>query len=211
MVLQQPDVGAAQLTGEPLVAGVDLLSTSQRAADQVLHGLVRRLPPAIAADCLAATHWARAGDVAHISLSVELAGVDPDDAWELITSGLPPTPAYAACLGDRSAGAPELLEPARSAAAAHTGRSAGRLVHFPGVGALVGTLPARQVLKVSAVQRVRVLAGGDADPRTPVNTRGHVRPQWSGGELVLMVQPAVGGTLVPFETPDPTPCCADHD
>lgn len=41
-------------------------------------------------------------------------------------------------------------------------------------------------------------------------TRDHVRPQWQDGELVLTLMPAVGGVLVPFEVPDPTPCCADH-
>ncbi|MFE9727753.1 hypothetical protein ACFYQ5_30350 [Streptomyces sp. NPDC005794] len=41
-------------------------------------------------------------------------------------------------------------------------------------------------------------------------TREFVRPQWRDGELVLAAMPAVGGTLVPFEVPDPTPCCADH-
>ena len=38
----------------------------------------------------------------------------------------------------------------------------------------------------------------------------HVHPQWQDGELVLTLMPAVGGVLVPFEVPDPTPCCADH-
>jgi hypothetical protein len=27
---------------------------------------------------------------------------------------------------------------------------------------------------------------------------------------VLHVQPGAGGTLVPFEVPTPTPCCAAH-
>ncbi|WP_307678107.1 hypothetical protein [Streptomyces sp. V4I2] len=41
-------------------------------------------------------------------------------------------------------------------------------------------------------------------------TWDHVRPQWQQGELVLTAMAAVGGTLVPFEVPAPTPCCADH-
>ncbi|MGC0429432.1 hypothetical protein RKD32_005787 [Streptomyces sp. SAI-195] len=47
-------------------------------------------------------------------------------------------------------------------------------------------------------------------PDTRLVTRDHVRPHWQDGRLVLAAMPAVGGTLVPFEDPDPTPCCADH-
>ncbi len=67
-----------------------------------------------------------------------------------------------------------------------------------------------QLLTQSSIDRVRVLAAGDADLDMVVVTRDHVRPIWSGGQLVLSTQTAVGGTLVPFETPDPTPCCAEH-
>ena len=90
------------------------------------------------------------------------------------------------------------------------GRRSGRVVHFPGVEALVGTVTVGALLDRSAVERVRVLAAGDADRAAPVVTRGHVRPSWVDGELVLLTQPAVGGTLVPFESPTPTACCADH-
>ena len=30
------------------------------------------------------------------------------------------------------------------------------------------------------------------------------------GTVTLVLRPAVGGVLVPFEQPNPTPCCADH-
>jgi hypothetical protein len=83
-------------------------------------------------------------------------------------------------------------------------------VHFPGVAALVGTLAVRDVLDRSAVDRVQVLTAAEAAPDAVVDTRGHVRPTWQGGQLVLLAQPAVGGTLVPYESPNPTPCCADH-
>ncbi|MFF3204034.1 hypothetical protein [Streptomyces sp. NPDC002962] len=41
-------------------------------------------------------------------------------------------------------------------------------------------------------------------------SHSHVRPLWQSGELVLTAMPVTGGTLVPFEVPEPTPCCADH-
>ncbi|WP_337191951.1 hypothetical protein [Streptomyces sp. HUCO-GS316] len=51
---------------------------------------------------------------------------------------------------------------------------------------------------------------GRPGPDTRLVTGNHVRPQWQNGELVLAAMPAAGGTLVPFEVPYPTPCCADH-
>ncbi|AWW36972.1 MULTISPECIES: hypothetical protein [Streptomyces] len=88
---------------------------------------------------------------------------------------------------------------------------AGRAVLYPGSDALTGTLTVAELLSRSAIDRVTVLGAGEPPaPGTAVLTRDHVRPQWQDGELVLAVMPAVGGTLCPFEVPDPTPCCADH-
>ncbi|MFI0087090.1 hypothetical protein [Streptomyces bobili] len=87
----------------------------------------------------------------------------------------------------------------------------GRAVPYRGTGLLHGTMTVEEVLSVSAIDRVTVL-GSAGQPRldTRLVACGHVRPQWQGGELVLAAMPAVGGTLVPFEVPEPTPCCADH-
>ncbi|GGL82109.1 hypothetical protein GCM10010129_27340 [Streptomyces fumigatiscleroticus] len=87
----------------------------------------------------------------------------------------------------------------------------GRAVIYPGVSTLTGTLTVAELLSRSAIDRVTVLgAPGRPAEDTRMVTREHVRPQWQNGELVLAAMPAVGGTLVPFEVPDPTPCCADH-
>ncbi|MEU5346414.1 hypothetical protein AB0H18_37290 [Streptomyces sp. NPDC020766] len=87
----------------------------------------------------------------------------------------------------------------------------GRAVVYPGAAALTGTVTVAELLSNSAIDRVTVL-GSAAEPPSDqrVVTRDHVRPQWQDGELVLTLMPAVGGVLVPFEVPDPTPCCADH-
>ncbi|WP_371663359.1 hypothetical protein [Streptomyces sp. NBC_00280] len=87
----------------------------------------------------------------------------------------------------------------------------GRAVVYPGVGSLTGTVTVGELLAGSAIDRVTVLGspGQTLGDQTLV-THSHVRPQWHGDELVLAAMPAVGGTLVPFEVPDPTPCCADH-
>ncbi|MGC5034791.1 hypothetical protein ACPXCS_08040 [Streptomyces sp. DT190] len=87
----------------------------------------------------------------------------------------------------------------------------GRAVLYPGAASLTGTLTIADLLARSAIDRVTVLGTPDPPgPGTPLATRDHVRPQWQDGELVLTAMPAAGGTLVPFEVPDPTPCCADH-
>jgi hypothetical protein len=85
-----------------------------------------------------------------------------------------------------------------------------RAVAYPGHETLLGILPVSRVLESSAIERVLVLGGGAADPAQEVDTRDFVRPQWIGGGLTLVVQPARGGRLVPFEVPNPTPCCAGH-
>ncbi|MEV4229749.1 hypothetical protein AB0J81_22150 [Streptomyces bobili] len=87
----------------------------------------------------------------------------------------------------------------------------GRAVLYRGAGLLGGTMTVGEVLSVSAIERVMVL-GVPYQPHMDARlvTHDHVRPQWQGGELVLMAMPAVGGTLVPFEVAEPTPCCADH-
>ncbi|UUU36926.1 hypothetical protein JIX56_09195 [Streptomyces sp. CA-210063] len=87
----------------------------------------------------------------------------------------------------------------------------GRAVIYPGAAALTGTLTIADVFTRSAIARVTVLgSAGQPTPDTRLMTRDHVRPHWHDGELVLTAMPAVGGTLVPFEVPEPTPCCADH-
>ncbi|MCX4904492.1 hypothetical protein [Streptomyces sp. NBC_00878] len=87
----------------------------------------------------------------------------------------------------------------------------GRAVVYPGSAALTGTVTVEELLSGSAIDRVTVLgSAGEPPPDQRVVTRDHVRPQWQDGELVLTLMPAVGGVLVPFEVPDPTPCCADH-
>ncbi|MGP4086907.1 hypothetical protein [Streptomyces sp. KR55] len=87
----------------------------------------------------------------------------------------------------------------------------GRAVLYPGADTLTGTVTIADVLSRTAIDRVTVLGTPAApDPSTRLVTRDHVRPQWLNGELALTTMPAAGGTLIPFEVPNPTPCCADH-
>lgn len=111
--------------------------------------------------------------------------------------------------GDGRHGPEELAAGAARAAAEHEARTGGRAVLYPGSKAVTGTLTVARLLEVSAVDRVTVLGAPEGpSPEAKLVTRGHVRPEWREGLLVLAAMPAAGGTLVPFEVPDPTPCCA---
>ena len=192
-----------------VVVGLDVVHLDERRADHDLLGLVRSLPPGTAV--AAATHWATVGERPHVALSVETAGLPAPLVVRLLTERLQSlAPRWALGVEGIKHGDPALHGAAQAARRAHVERRSGRVVHFGGVEALVGTVTAGALLERSAVARVRVLGGGDAPADAPVVTRGHVRPSWADGELVLLTQPAVGGTLVPFESPTPTPCCADH-
>ncbi|MBU2669795.1 hypothetical protein KOI35_40430 [Actinoplanes bogorensis] len=86
----------------------------------------------------------------------------------------------------------------------------GRAVIFPGSSTLTGQLTVGALIESTAIDRVEVLGSGVALSDQIVDTRDFVRPQFRNGDLVLVTMPAAGGVLVPFETRDPTPCCADH-
>ena len=105
----------------------------------------------------------------------------------------------------------EVLAPAAALAAdAHRARRSGRAVRYPGAERLVGVLTVAELLSVSAIERVHVLGGAPADPQTLIDTRDFVRPQWMDGALTLVAAPAANDRIVPFEHPNPTPCCAAH-
>ena len=102
---------------------------------------------------------------------------------------------------------------ARTALGAATARAAGtdgRAVRFPGIELLTGTVPVADVLAGTAIDEVRVLAGGLLPPAAMLLTRDFCRPVYEAGALVLHVLPAGPGRVAPFEVPNPTPCCAAH-
>lgn len=124
----------------------------------------------------------------------------PDaDHWILALDPAPPL-----------AGTTLVREPRPQVEVTTTPVEGGRAVVFAGSDELVGTLPVAEVLARSAIDRIVVLGGGPAPADALLDTGGFVRPQWRDGELVLTVMPAVGGSLIPFETRNPTPCCESH-
>ena len=104
--------------------------------------------------------------------------------------------------------APEDAELAREM---HAGRQGGRLFVFSGSTALVGEMTVGELVERSAVDEV--VMGGHREQGADeqrIDTQGFVRPHLVDGVVRLVVRPAVGGLVVPFEQPRPTPCCADH-
>ncbi|MDQ0773638.1 hypothetical protein QF026_002104 [Streptomyces aurantiacus] len=164
----------------PYVSTVDADIRELRAADHLLLELAAEL--ALPEGTFGCTHLLR-GDRPRVVLSFTTNS--EDTARRLTATGYEVTP-----------GAPD---------------EAGRAVVYPGATDLTGTVTIAALLARSAIDRVVVLGAADEPPLSqPVVTREHVRPQWQDGELVLTLMPAAGGVLVPFEVPDPTPCCADH-
>jgi hypothetical protein len=94
--------------------------------------------------------------------------------------------------------------------AAHTSGRSGRAFVFPGMASLDQIVTVATVLSASAVDDVITLGGARARPSDRIDTQKYLRPEFSAGRLVLRTRPSVGVDLVPFEQPNPTPCCAAH-
>jgi hypothetical protein len=192
------------------VAALDVLSSSLSDIDGVAHSVVRSLHELGALDVVVASHVVISGDAPHQVLTVsadDLTADEVEDALQVVGSAFDVAAVLSAGSYD---GPPELRSGLEIAVGQHGARTHGRVVVFPGDHLLLGTVSAADVTLWSDIDRVEHLTGEAVDPRTPLVTRDFLRPRWQGGELVLHVQPAVGGTVVPFETPYPTPCCADH-
>ncbi|KOX28739.1 hypothetical protein ADK67_11205 [Saccharothrix sp. NRRL B-16348] len=142
------------------------------------------------------THVDRSGPVAVTTLSAHVPGeVDVDRLAEALGGPV-------VVLDDSGT-------PAARAARAGRDRADGRCVRFPGQSALTGTHPAAEVVAVSAIDRV-VGIGVEVAPTDPVRTLGFLRPVCRDGELLLLVEPAVGGVLRPAEAESPHECCGGH-
>lgn len=195
-----------------VTAGLDLLSGGERHADRLALACAERLEAAGGADVLISSHPATTGEHRHVALVVEVAGLTGAAVHEALSEAADEEGEgrRGLVVGASSEGDAELVAVLRSVLAGHAGGSGGRAVVFPGQSDLPTTTTVAELLGSTAVQRVQVLGGTEPDPGTTLLTRGFLRPRWVEGALVLHVQPAIGDVLVPFETPDPTPCCAVH-
>lgn len=95
--------------------------------------------------------------------------------------------------------------------ALHRDRRGGRLFRFPGMPTVTGVLRVTDLVAKSSVDDVVMIGHREPlDAEALVDTQGFVRPLFVQGRTVLVVRPAQDGLAVPFEQPDPTPCCLDH-
>jgi hypothetical protein len=201
-----------KVPGVHTVIGVDAGTVSLREADHLVHRLADGL--GLPDGTIACTHLVRTAERRGTTVSFGLPDATAARAvWQRLTELADPGAVLGAVLGDRRYGPAPAVRAAAPAVAEHIGRSGGRAVRYPGVEHLNGTVTLAELLAVSAIERVTVVGAPFAvapDPRTPVVTQDHVRPEWREGRLTLALVPAVGGALAPFEVPNPTPCCADH-
>jgi hypothetical protein len=110
--------------------------------------------------------------------------------------------------GDGTAAGPDpTLDPLL---ASHSAGRSGRAFVFPGMASLDRIVTVATLLSTSAVDDVITLGGAPARPSDRIDTQNHLRPEFGAGRLVLRARPSVGAGLVPFEQPNPTPCCASH-
>jgi len=136
-----------------------------------------------------ATHFARSGGAVLVTIETDSSGVSVLGA-ESLESG---------------------AEQAAWALMLHVEAAGGRLFRFPGWDALVGVLSVRDVLSSTDIDAVLMVGHREPlDTEALLDTQGFVRPTMSGGRTELVVRPAADGLAVPFEQPNPTPCCASH-
>lgn len=154
-----------------------------------------------------ATHVVRSPDGPHHAATLRLTtpadvagvvGLGPGEAAVLLSA------AGEVPLGDGAHG-----DHAAEVARAHRDRASGRLVRFPGQADLPDRLPLAELTGRCAVEAVDLLGVGDA-PGLVLRTRGHVRPEFRDGVLVLPVTAWDDGEVCPFESPHPRACCTDH-
>ncbi|MGY1737569.1 hypothetical protein [Geodermatophilus sp. SYSU D00684] len=98
---------------------------------------------------------------------------------------------------------------AAGVARAHRDRASGRLVRFPGQEDLPDRFPLAELTARCAIEAVDLLGVADA-PGLVLRTRGHVRPEYRDGVLVLTVNAWDDREVCPFESPTPRACCSDH-
>lgn len=97
-----------------------------------------------------------------------------------------------------------------AAVVAHRTRRNGRLIRFGGQDRLQGTVPLRDVTIGSAIEDIDCL-GARPGPDAVLRTQEFVRPIFRDGRVTLIIQPYDGvDDYVPFEQPNPHPCCGSH-
>ena len=84
------------------------------------------------------------------------------------------------------------------------------MVRFPGAEQASGVMTVLELRERCGIDQVEALGGQAVEDNSLVDTRDFIRPVRRDGKVVLLVQPAAGGVLIPFEVEHQQKCCADH-
>jgi hypothetical protein len=84
------------------------------------------------------------------------------------------------------------------------------MVRFPGAENARAVMTVAELQERCGIDQVEALGGLPVEDDTLVDTRDFIRPIRRDGQVVLLVQPAAGGVLIPFEVEHQQRCCADH-
>jgi hypothetical protein len=193
-----------------VIIAVDANSRDTTEAEHLLHELLG----ATAADVVACTHVVTA-ERPHIAVSV----VSPTDAvgdladraraWSAEGS-IGSAITWPGASGPELSGPSPLVRGAYLAAIESALGSTGRLVRFPGSEQARGVMTALELRERCGIDQVEALGGQVVEDDSLVDTRDFIRPIRRDGKVVLLVQPAAGGVLIPFEVEHQQKCCADH-
>ena len=149
-------------------------------------------PVASVASCVVG-RWRTTHDAEHGWSEVGL----PDHGWTA-TVFVPPSAAGYAEVAVVTAAYPDLLP------------EGARLFRFPGSDGLPDELTVAALVATTAVEDVAALGGTAVLADQVLRTQAFLRPVLTGGRVRLQVRPGAGATLLAFEQPRPTSCCADH-
>ncbi|ONI67934.1 hypothetical protein BWI15_33250 [Kribbella sp. ALI-6-A] len=190
-----------------MIIAVDAASRDTAEAEHVLHEL---LAPA-AIPVIACTHAITGGDTPHLAVSIAAA----TDELEAHVRRWCADHGAGSAFTRSGATAPDLAGPSplvRGAyvAAVESALGAGRLVRWPGCEHAYGVQTAAALRAKAGIDYVEALGGLPVTDDTVIDTRDFVRPVRREGQVILQVQPAAGGVLIPFEAEHQHKCCSDH-
>ena len=194
-----------------MIIAVDANSRDAVEAEHLLHELLSPLPGAVSEPVVACTHVVSGGDRPHLAVSIS-STTDLSDhvrAWcadRAVGSAITHPGASEPDL----AGPSELVRGAYLAAIECALGTTGRVVRWPGREQAWGILTAAELRDRCGIDDIEALGNLLVADDSPIDTRNYIRPIRRAGRIILQVQPAAGGLLIPFELEHQQKCCADH-
>jgi hypothetical protein len=183
-----------------MIIAVDADSADAVEAEHLLHGLLESATGSV----VACTHVVAGG---HLAVSIR---VTRDFDQSALTHDVGSAIIRPGAAEPLVAGPSQLVRGAYVAAVEAALGTAGRLVVFPGQEHARGTQTAAELRTQCGIDQVEALGGLPVEDSTLIDTRNFIRPIRRNGQTVLLVQPAAGGVLIPFELEHQIKCCADH-